>query len=80
MENRINGAWGWFGLAAWIAIWDASRRTQTMSEAWYLAWTGKTKGRVFTLALWVATTQHLFRPMSHDMYNLIGKAFAKLTR
>ena len=76
--NKHSGVWGWIGLAAWVAWWDSRRNVQTMSDAWYSAWRGDTKGRLVTLALWGLTTQHLFRPMSHDMYNLIGKLYGKL--
>jgi len=78
--KKYPGWIGWTGIVLYIAIWDGIPRNQTLSDAWYNAWSGNTKGKLTTLVAWSITTTHLFYPMKHDPINLIGRAYGKLRR
>ena len=79
-NRRINGSWGWFGLAAYVAVWDAlavKGKTETLSSAF---WRGVTssKHRVWVIPLWSALTAHLFHlvPKKYDPLRVIVERVA----
>lgn len=75
---KISGAIGWLVIVVYVAAWDGHPRTQTLSDAFYKAWSGNSIGKVVTLGSWAVVTVHLFYPMKNDPINLIGRALGKL--
>lgn len=77
---KIPGWVGWLILVAYVAIWDGIPKTETLSNAWYRAWSGHSIGKAITLGSWAVVTLHLFYPMKNDPINLIGRVLGKLVR
>lgn len=69
----MRGWIGWLLLAFYIAIWDGIPQNQTLSDAFYKAWSGNSMGKVVTLGSWLIVTTHLFMPKKNDPINLLGR-------
>lgn len=76
----MKGWIGWVLLAVYVAVWDGVQSNETLSNAFYKAWTGNTVGKVVTLGTWGVVTLHLFAPRPNDCINLLGKLLGKIFR
>ena len=65
-QEPIPGYVGWLVLAAWVAFWDASPSTQTMSTAFCPE--GRRYGKPIYVIVWGYLTLHLTRtlPAKYD--------------
>lgn len=77
-ERHLNGAWGWLGLAIYVATYDALAR-ETLSRAFYRS-IEHPKRRWLTIVVWVMVTLHLFRfiPQRLDAIHWIGQGYLRL--
>lgn len=76
---RRTGTWGWIGLTAYVALWDAYA-PETLSSAFGRAILHP-RARWPVVALWGVTTAHLFGalPASLDPIARVGNAMRNTT-
>jgi hypothetical protein len=72
VKRPVPGHVGWLGLAGYVALWDLSHSTETLSSAFAPS---NTHGRKIYVGAWLYLTLHLLRllPERYDILRQLNR-------